>query len=80
MSGSLTEVDDELSDLETGDPLFPPDADTPSALKVVPIHDHMDEQVQSDRNPRDCGETDELGVAQQSGRAMMVRMKERWAR
>jgi hypothetical protein len=46
-----TEVDDELDDLETGDPLLPPDLDAARALEVVPVHDHVDHQVQRDDNP-----------------------------
>lgn len=59
----LTEVDDELTDLETGDPFFPPDSDTPSTLKVVPIHNYVDHQVQADRDPRNRREANELSVA-----------------
>lgn len=41
----LTEIDDELDDLETGDPLLPPDLDATGALEVVPVHDHVHHQV-----------------------------------
>ena len=37
----LTEVNDELSNLETGNPFFPPDADPSRTLEVVPIHDNV---------------------------------------
>ena len=33
------QVQDKLDDLETGDPLLPPDADTTGTQKVVPVHD-----------------------------------------
>ncbi len=36
----------------------------------------MDQQVQRNRDPRDCRQPDELGIAQESGRAMMVGMEE----
>lgn len=47
-----TKIDDELSNLEAGDPLLPPNADTARRLEVVPVHDDMDEQVERDGNPR----------------------------
>ena len=71
-----TEIDDELSDLKTGDPLLPPDADSTRALEVVPVHDNVHSQVQGDGNPRDRGRADELGVAEQGSRAMVVAVKE----
>lgn len=49
--GELTKINDELDDLETGDPLLPPDADATSALEVVPVHDDVNHQVESDGNP-----------------------------
>jgi len=57
------EVDDELQDLEHGDVFFPPDADAARGLEVVPIHDHVDHEVEGDGDPGDGGEADELGVA-----------------
>ncbi len=32
------EVDDELDDLQAGNPFFPPDPDAPRGLEVVPVH------------------------------------------
>jgi hypothetical protein len=46
-----TEVNDELSDLKTGDPLLPPDADTTGRLEVVPVHDNVNHQVEGNGNP-----------------------------
>ena len=46
-----TEVDDELDDLHDGDVLFPPDADAPGALEVVPVHDDVHHEVQGDGDP-----------------------------
>jgi len=57
-------INDELDDLKTSDPLFPPDTDTTGGLEVVPVHDNMNEQVEGDRDPRHGGGSDELGVAQ----------------
>jgi hypothetical protein len=39
------QVDDELSDLEDGDVLLPPDADSTRGLEVVPVHDDVDGEV-----------------------------------
>lgn len=47
-----TKVNHELRDLEAGDPLLPPNADTTSRLEVVPVHDNMHHQVNGDGNPR----------------------------
>ena len=48
---ALTKVNYELNDLETGDPFFPPDADSAGALKVVPVHDNVHGKIQRDRHP-----------------------------
>lgn len=71
-----TKVDDELNDLQTSNPFLPPAADATGALEVVPVHDHVDQQVQRDDNPRHSGATEELGVAQNSGSAMVVAVEE----
>lgn len=71
-----TKVDDELNDLQTSNPFLPPAADATGALEVVPVHDHVDQQVQRDDNPRHSGATKELGVAQNSGSAMVVAVEE----
>lgn len=75
-SNRRTEVNDELDDLQTSDPFLPPAADTTGALEVVPVHDHVDKQVQRNDNPRHSGATKELGVAQDSGSAMVVAVEE----
>lgn len=49
--GAPTEIDDKLDDLEAGDPLFPPDANAAGALEIVPVHDDVDSEVQSDDDP-----------------------------
>jgi hypothetical protein len=72
----LTEINEELDNLQAGDPLLPPDLDTTSALEVVPIHDNVDSQIEGDNDPGDSSRADELGVAKQSSRAMMVAVKE----
>jgi hypothetical protein len=71
-----SEIDDELDDLETGNPLLPPNTDTTSALEVVPVHDDVNEEVQDDGDPRDGGGTDELGVAEEGGSTMVVAVEE----
>lgn len=45
------QVDKELDNLESSDPFFPPHSDTSGTQKVVPVHDDVNGQVQSDRNP-----------------------------
>lgn len=72
------EINDELDDLETGNPLLPPNTDTTSALEVVPVHDDVNEQVQDDGNPRDGGGTDELSIAKEGGGAMVIAVEEGW--
>ena len=42
------EVDDELNDLDSCYPFFPPDADATSGLEVIPVHDDVDCQVERD--------------------------------
>ena len=71
-----TKVNDELDDLETSDPLLPPDTDAASALEVVPVHDDVDGEVEGDDNPRDRGRADELGVAEEGGCAMVIAVEE----
>lgn len=46
------QVDDELSDLECSQVLFPPNLGTSSSTEVVIVHQYMHSQVQSDRYPR----------------------------
>jgi len=75
-----TKIEDELHDLANCDVLLPPNADAARALEVVPIHDDVNSQVQGDDWPRNGGVADELGVAEHSGRAMVVGVKERWNR
>lgn len=48
---SLTKVDHELNNLQTGDPLLPPDTNPPRALEVVPVHDDVNQEIQCNRNP-----------------------------
>jgi hypothetical protein len=65
-----------LGDLANGDVLLPPDADASRTLEVVPVHDNVDSQVERDDGPRDGCVPDELGVAEESGRAMVVGVEE----
>jgi hypothetical protein len=78
--GKHTEINDELDNLETSNPLLPPDANATGALEVVPVHDNVDGQVEHDRDPGNGGRADELGVAEQSSGAMVVAVQERYAR
>ena len=71
-----TEVNDELSNLQTGDPFFPPDADASRTLEVVPVHDNVDQQIESDGYPGDRRKSDELGEAEECSGTVMVGMQE----
>ena len=71
----LTKIDDELNDLHDGDVALPPNANSARGLEVVPVHDDVNHEVQGDRDPGDRGVANELGVAQQGCRTMMVGVK-----
>lgn len=70
------EVNDKLDDLEAGNPLLPPAADTTGALEVVPVHDDVDREVQANDDPRDRGRAHELSVAEESGGTMVIAVEE----
>jgi hypothetical protein len=44
------EVDDELDDLDSCDPFFPPDSDSTGGLEVVPVHDDVNGQIEGNWN------------------------------
>ena len=75
--GRFTKVDEQLQDLEAHDPFFPPDADTARALKVVPVHDDVDGEVEGDWDPGDGRLARQLRVAEEDGRAVMIAVEER---
>jgi len=72
----LTKVNDELQDLQTGDPFLPPDADATGALEVVPVHHNVNEKVDGDGNPLHRSQTNQLSVAQKSGGSVVVGVEE----
>lgn len=72
----LTEIDDELNDLETGDPLLPPDTDTAGTLEVVPVHDDVHQEVDINDNPLNRSQANKLGIAEKRGGTVVVGMKE----
>jgi len=74
----ITEIEHELSDLHDGDVLLPPNANATCALEIIPVHDDMDTKVQGDGHPGDSSMTDELGIAEKSGCAMVISMQEGW--
>ncbi len=57
------QIDQELDDLDSGDPLFPPNVDSHRRKIVVEVHQDVDKQVQSDDNPLNGGVADDLSVA-----------------
>jgi len=44
-------VNNELDNLKTSDPFLPPDADSTCALEVVPVHNNVNHQVESNWDP-----------------------------
>lgn len=75
-----TEIKDELGDLETCDPLLPPDAKAAGSLEIVEIHDYVDCEVESDRYPGHRSVSFQLGVAKESRGAVMVAVEESFSR
>lgn len=72
----LTDVNDELEDLQHGDVLLPPNANATGALEVVPVHHDVDQQVDGDGHPLHGSHTDKLSVAEQGGSTVVVGVKE----
>ena len=72
----LTKVNDKLDNLQTSDPLLPPDTDTTGTLEIVPVHDNVHQKVDGDRNPLHSGQTNQLGIAKKSGGTVVVGMEE----
>jgi hypothetical protein len=70
------QVDDELGDLQNRDVFLPPNADATGGLEVVPVHDNVDGQVESDDNPRNSGVAEELSVAEKRGGTVVVGVQE----
>lgn len=70
------QVDDELGDLQDCDVFLPPDADAARGLEVVPVHDDVDGEVESDDDPGDGGVAEQLGVAEQGGGSVVVGVEE----
>lgn len=73
---SLTDVNDELEDLQHGDVLLPPNANAAGALEVVPVHHDMDQQVDGDGHPLHSSHTDKLSVAEEGGGTVVVGVEE----
>jgi hypothetical protein len=65
-----------LDDLETSNPLLPPDSDATCALEVVPVHDNVHSQVEDNGDPRDGSQTNQLSVAEKSGGTVVVAVEE----
>lgn len=69
------EIKDELNDLNTGNPLLPPNSTAASSKEVVTVHDNMNVQVQANNTPLDGGATEKLSKAQESRNTMVVAME-----
>lgn len=76
MDWPRTEIDDKLNDLEASNPFLPPNTNATGALEVVPVHNDVDRKVKSDDDPRNRCRANQLGVAEEGGRAMVVAMEE----
>jgi len=48
---NLHKVNDKLDNLKTSNPFFPPDANAPRALEIIPIHNNMYHEVERNGNP-----------------------------
>lgn len=72
----LTKVNDKLNDLQTSDPLLPPDTDATSTLEIVPVHNNVHQKVDGNRNPLHSGQSNQLSIAEKSGGTVVVGMKE----
>ena len=72
----LTDVNDELENLQHGDVLLPPDAHTTGTLEVVPVHHNVDQQVDGDGHPLHGSHTDKLRVAEKSSGTVVVGVEE----
>lgn len=76
MFPKLTKVNDELHDLQHGNILLPPDADTTGTLEVVPVHDNVDQQVDGDGHPLHSSQSNQLSVAKQGSSTVVVGVEE----
>ena len=72
----LTQINDELHNLQHGDVLLPPNTDTASTLEVVPVHDNVDEQVDGDGNPLHGSQPNQLSVAEKSSGTVVISVEE----
>lgn len=70
------QIDDELDDLQPGDPLLPPHSDASRGQEVVEVHDNVNKQVEDNGDPRDGGSANQLGVAEKGGGTVVVGVQE----
>lgn len=70
-----TKIKNKLSDLKHCNALFPPDTDATGRLAIVPIHNHVDSQIQCDWNPRNGCFADQLSVAQKGSCSVVISMQ-----
>jgi hypothetical protein len=76
IGGIRTKINNELDNLEASNPLLPPDANTTSALEIVPVHNDMNSEVQVNHNPGDRGVADKLGVAENRSGTVVIAVQE----
>ena len=71
----LTQINDELRNLESGNPFLPPDPNPPGSLKIVPVHHDVDGEIESNWHPRYGRVADQLRVAKEGRCTVMIAMK-----
>lgn len=77
---SLTKINDKLNNLESGDPFFPPNANSTRALEIVPVHNNVNHEVESNWDPRHRSQSNKLSVTQESSGTVVIAMKESFER
>jgi hypothetical protein len=71
-----TDINDKLDDLETRDIFLPPDSDASRTLEVVPIHENVNHEIQSNHDPGNRCKTNQLGIAEEGSGTVVVTVEE----
>jgi len=70
------QVDEELSDLEGSEVLFPPNLSPECGSEEIVVHQNVNGEVKGDWNPLHCTSSVKLAVSQPKGHGVVVPMKE----
>jgi hypothetical protein len=46
-----TNINNKLNNLKTSDPFLPPNSDAPRALEIVPVHENVNHEIESNHDP-----------------------------